>query len=175
MIRVTNLDQFHVTVTRWLAAVHTQAEKVSVGIAYDMLSNMLITAPQYSGQFVASWNVSVGAPDYSSHQPASMLSATQSHGSWARADVRPYEEGDALAIDMARSRFNLAGFRLGQTIFLANSVSHDEPYSVLIEQNKIKFRPENPSGGKVVARAMQRAHYEYGNLTRTKVASLIGA
>lgn len=160
MIRITNADEFVTAIRKWVGAVRTQTEKVSISIAYDMLSHLLLTAPQYSGQFVASWNASVGSPNYTSHEPP---------------HLGPHQEGEPLAIRTALSRFNLAGFTLGERIFLANSVSHDEPYSVLIEENAIEFRPVNPSRGAVVARALNRARHEYANLTRTKVAALIGA
>lgn len=166
MIRITNREEFHNQVSDWLDAVAHQAERVAVGMAKDTLHSMLVTAPQYSGQFVASWNASIGSPDYRAYQPPSRIRG---------GHVLPYEEGDADAIDWAMGRFDLSGFQLGQSIFLANRVEHDEPYSVLIEDNAIEFRPENPSKGKVLARAMNRASHLYANLTRTRVASLIGA
>lgn len=191
MIRITNREAFHAKVTNWLGSVRDMAEQAAVSMAYETLHLLLESSPQHSGDFVANWNVSIDTPDYSwGENLVGGRTYFQGHRDSAR-----YSEGSRTAIDYAVNKVDLSGFRLGQSIFLANNATHthsierasktgegfsfagdvESHYAVKIEENKIKFRPENPSGGRVMARALQQASVRYANLTRTRIASLIGA
>lgn len=167
MIRVANLDQFHAQVAAWIKSVEKGAELVAMNMAHEALRDVTKFGPQFSGQFVASWNLSVGTPDTTSYQPESVL----------RGDnVVPYKEGDPDAINVALGRNigKLKGFKLGQSIFLTNEVEHDEPYSWMIEENQIAFRPENPSKGRTLHRAASSLALDYAKIGGAQILRLIG-
>lgn len=165
MIRVTNRGLFRVQVEAWADTVRVKAEKAAVGMAKAALRNVLLHSPQYSGQFAASWNLSIGTPVYTSRQPISGTALQEA-----------YQEGSHLPIGVATyaNEGALKGFQLGQKIYLANSVSHDEPYSFLIENNQINFRPVNISKGRTLARAHNMLVNRYSSIGRSQLAELVG-
>lgn len=167
MLKVVNRGQFDNQCAAWLGAVRRASEVAAMNMAQKALENVVTHGPQFSGQFVASWNLSVNQPDYSARQPASRLDGD---------NVEPYQEGDsnAISIALAANVGKLAGFRLGQKIYLSNSVAHDEPYSIKIENNQINFRPVNPSGGRTMARAFDYLVHRYSSIGKTQLAELVG-
>lgn len=167
MLKVTNRGAFNAQCERWLVAVRGAAEVAAMNMAQKALENVVTHGPQFSGQFVASWNLSIGAPDFTARQPASQLEGDT---------VVPYMEGHPNAINIAlgANMGKLAGFKLGQKIFLSNSVAHDEPYSVKIETNQIVFRPVNTSGGRTLGRAFDYLVHRYRTIGKTQLSELIG-
>lgn len=167
MLKIVNRGAFNAKASAWTHAVRKAAELAAMNMAEKALDNVVTHGPQFSGQFVASWNLSVGTPDFTARQPVSRLDGD---------NVEPYQEGDANAINIARTANvgKLAGFRLGQHIYLSNSVEHDEPYSVLIETNQIRFRPVNPSGGRTLGRAFDYLVHRYSSIGKSQLAELIG-
>lgn len=167
MLKVTNRSQFKGQCDAWIAAVRRASEVAAMNMAQKALENVVTHGPQYSGQFVASWNLSINQPDYTARQPTSRLDGDS---------VEPYKEGDpnAINIALAANVGKLAGFKLGQKIYLSNSVEHDEPYSVLIEHNQINFRPVNPSGGRTMARAFDYLVHRYSSIGKSQLAELVG-
>lgn len=160
---------FDRSVADWIAAVTQTAESVTKGLVFKLLDTILYKGPQYSGDFVANWNVSIGSTNYQ-FVPGGEVEAAFIR--YERGYNVPAREGDRRAIQKALDRINLAGFKLGQTIYLANASAHDESYAVLIEQNRIEFRPENPSGGRVVARAMLNVGASYRTMDRATALRL---
>ena len=152
-LKVTNLSQFDTEVRAWKARVEAATAQVAKGVAMFTLKAILKTSPQYSGDFVANWNVSIGSPDYT-FNPLPV-------GEFSR-----YKEGDPRAINVALSKVSIGAYKLGQTIWLTNAAHHDDNYAVLIEENRIKFRPENPSGGRVVARAIQATQSSFSRINK---------
>ena len=105
--------------------------------------------------------MSIGTPDYTFNPlPARDFSRYDQKYEWLS------KEGDQRAIDVALSRISIGEFKLGQTLWLANAAFHDDSYALLIEENKIKFRPENPSGGRVVARAIQATQSSFSKINK---------
>lgn len=145
----------------WVEAVKGHTAQVAKGLSRELLNVILYTGPQYSGDFVANWNVSVGAPDYTFRPVNESVRY-----------MRVQREGAPMAIGKSLARARVGNLWLGQTIWLANGAYHDESYAVLIENNQIKFRPENPSGGRVVARAIQRVGNKYGRIDRAAAMRL---
>lgn len=158
---VTNRFQFDSQVSAWVAAVKRHTAHVARGLAIELLNVILYKGPQYSGDFVANWDVSVGSPDYA---------FKKSYGPMRYMTV--VREGDTRAVDIAKSKVNFGDIRLGQVIWLSNAAFHDESYSVLIEEGRINFRPENPSGGRVVARAIQMVGTRYSRINREDALKL---
>lgn len=167
VLKVLNRSAFDTANKRWLSHISRIAEVATMNIAQEALENAVEHSPQYSGQFAASWNLSIGTPDFSTYQPTSQT---------VDGVVIPYQEGSKPAISAAlsRNRGALLGFKLGQTAFLSNSVEHDEPYSYLIETNQIQFRDENVSGGRTLSRATEFVARRYAIIGRHHLAQLIG-
>ncbi len=173
MIKITNRAQFDAQARRWLGSVRGAGEAAAVGLAYRMLQVIVQNGPQYSGDFVANWNFSVGSPDFTFVEGAVGMEFKGRYTSKADYWGSLRKQGDPEAIDMALGKFKYpVGFKLGQRLYLANGATHDEPYAMLIENNQIKFRPENPSGGRVVAKALQSVGSKYKFISHADVISL---
>lgn len=157
MIKVRNLDSFDATVQGWFSAVREAAAEVAVGLAKQAFNQLLYTSPQYRGDFVANWRVSVGQPDTTFVENAVAPSAGTYTG---RLSFEPFEKGSPQAVTYAKAmaKGKLDGFRLGQRIFISNSAAHDEPYAWKIEDGLIKLRPVNAGAAHVVARALAFVH-----------------
>ena len=174
--RVTNKTEFLRQVNQWMKVVRKDAEAIVEGLAYKMLTHILQNAPQFSGDFAANWNVSVGSPNYTFVVgKVNDRRDAQYRGRYEEPDypLAPAKRGDLPAISAALDGWSKLGdFKLGQTIFLANGAEHDEPYAMLIEDEKIKFRPENVGGGRLVARAIQYAQVNYKYISRANAPTL---
>jgi len=165
MIRVVNRSLFKAQVSAWTEAVRTKAEQAAVGMAKAALRNVTLHSPQYSGQFAASWNLSIGTPVFTSRQPTSGTGIEEAYHE---------ESAPAIGIAMYANEGALKGFKLGQKIYLANSVSHDEPYSFLIESNQINFRSVNVSKGRTMGRAYSMLTNRYASIGKAQLAELVG-
>jgi len=159
-----------VTVDAWLATCTDLATEVAKGYVSETYHYILETSPQFSGDFVANWNLSLMLPDNSfvHLHPVSSFA-------WFRSPR--YGEGDREAIDKALSRARAAfdGFRLGVPVFFTNASAHDdEPYALKIEANTIEFRPVNVSGGAVMYRAQSVMRLRYNQIGPTGAAQLMG-
>lgn len=148
-----NLDAFVNDLRGWVEQVRADAADAAAGLAYTALREVAQMSAQYSGDFAANWKLAVGSPDYSFQGQLFSLA----HG--------PRIMGDAQAIDYAldHARGKLAGMKLGDTLYLANSAAHDEAYAWKIEDNRIKFRPGNK--GAPLRTWEAQASVKYANLT----------
>ena len=174
--KVTNKTEFLRQVNQWVSAVRKDAETLAEGLAYKMLTHILQNAPQFSGDFAANWNVSVGSPNYTFVVgKVNERRDAQYRGRYEEPDYpqATFKRHDLPAIHAALEGWSKLGdFKLGQTLFLANGAEHDEPYAMLIEDEKIKFRPENVGGGRLVARAVQYAQVNYKYISRANAPTL---
>ena len=68
----------------------------------------------------------------------------------------------------------LKGFSWARRSTLHNSVSHDEPYSFLIENNQINFRPVNISKGRTLCPSTQHASEQVFVHRAMQLAELVG-
>ena len=134
----------------WLASVRSAAQGAAAGLAYHALVKLAANSPQYSGDFVANWNVSGGAPNLSFKEWSGSLRGWQAAAQRElSAGGEPFKQGDRPAIEyaLARGKKMLAGLAkapLGTTIYIANASEHDgDAYAYRIEQNKIEFRDVN--------------------------------
>lgn len=151
-----------------MSGVRGTAEAVTKGLVFRMLNTILYNSPQFSGDFAANWRISIGTPDYT-FEPISIgdIFHFMPRGS------NPRKQGDPVPINKSLARMPaLAGFKLGQVIWLTNSAYHDESYAILIEENRINFRPENPSGGRVVAKAIQMVQSRYSRISKNDAMTL---
>jgi len=122
-LKVTNLSQFDTEVRAWKARVEAATAQVAKGVAMFTLKAILKTSPQYSGDFVANWNVSIGSPDYTFNPlPVGEFSHYTEDFSYLS------KEGDPRAISVALSKVSIGAYKLGQTIWLTNAAHHDDNY-----------------------------------------------
>lgn len=169
MLKITNRSAFDVQIRNWTKGVRGAAEGVTKGLAMVMLKHILQHGPQYTGDFVANWNVSIGSPDYSFNG----TNPNTLYGGRYEKTRAPHKEGDPEAINKALSSVPpMTGFKLGQTIWLANGAFHDESYAMLIEEERITFRPENPSGGRLVMKALQMVNSRYNRIGLAQAMAL---
>lgn len=168
-VKVKNLDSFDLAVQKWFSNVEKAAAQAAVGLAKVAFNHILENSPQYSGDFVANWNVGL--------KPSSRFvtfggSGTRLNAYGHYVPLKPFQRGDSPAIDHAKSRAQWPTLTLGQSIFLSNSAAHDEPYALKIEDGTIKFRPVNGDAGHVVARAKQHVGLHYKHISKAALAAL---
>lgn len=140
MIKITNLSKVVADIDRWLLSVHEDVEQIAIGLMKVMLNQAMLHSPQYSGDFVANYKVSIGKID---------KGFTPGIFSDKKFPAKaPYQKGDMPAISFAAAANvgKTAGFKLGNTIWLSNSAAHDDLYAWKIENNTLRLRPQNFGG-----------------------------
>jgi hypothetical protein len=167
MLEIKNKAQVFRQMDDWLAAVEAEIVAVAKGMAREALAVLLENSPQYSGDFAANWNISIGEKDVS-FQP--LLFGDDK----AFPSKDPFIAGDAPAISyaLAHNAGRLDGFQLGQTIWITNAAAHDQDYAWMIENNLIKFRDGN--AGEPVFHALQHLQIRYGTIDKSRAQQLTG-
>lgn len=152
-VKVTNAAAFQSAVTKALEVKRQQLALKVQDVAEESLKYATDTAPQYSGTFAGNFRLSVGSPnpgrDRKPHDYYTPLGG-------------PQQEGDGAAIGRARAGSGgvLNGYKFGQAIYLSTtalSAEHNENYAWDIEANIMRFRPVNPSRGRVLGRTKEHA------------------
>lgn len=179
MITITNLDQVFKTLDAWMAQAEAMTTKFCRGTANLIFNYTLENSVQYSGDFAANWRLSLNAPDPTFVKGAVAQgepTATWKYGGknveekTFTAFLPQAESNAAKAYARRENQGKLAGFKLGDTIYLANSAEHDEPYAVGIDEGTIKLR--DPKSAAPLTRAKHQAVSEialggYRSATRT--------
>lgn len=126
------------------------AENGTKKMATHIFKEVLATSPQYSGTFVANWKLSINGVDTGWNvNPL----GTKGFGP-------SYQEGDMPGQTYAMSQLeNMSEFKLGSSITISNSTMGQDgdvitPLAIRIEDNAIKFRDVNVSGGHTLSRAV---------------------
>lgn len=166
MLKVTNLDAVERDIDRWLEQVEQQVEHIAKAIAIESLIHGAYNSPQYSGDFVANWKLSVNQPD-----------RTFTEGIFPEKGFpakHPFIRGDspAIAYAMGQAQGRLDGFKLGDTIWLANSAVHHDLYAWKIENNRIKFRIGNI--GAPLQHTFDYLRARYGVINKGNLGGLMG-
>lgn len=163
---LNGLPQFNAEVKKWFAAVEREAAKAATGLAKQVFEKVLEESPQNSGDFVANWKVSVGAP-VDTFEPGVLSRKYSSHkGEDGIGDFVRFKRGDAEAMDYARAHAQWKVPKLGQSIFISNSAEHDERYAWQIEKGLIKFRPVNAGAGAAGRRSVEFVQRSFATITR---------
>ena len=158
MIKVENLAQVNAQIDGWLAAVRAEALQKAKGIASTALEFLAQQSPQASGDFAANWKVGINSVDYSFELDA-LGAPTFVIGDYGRVrGFAPpkFSAGSQAAVGYAISRGTprINEVKLGDVINISNTAHHDQFYAWKIEDNQIKFRPENAGKGAVITRYM---------------------
>lgn len=163
MLSVTNLPEFKDALDRWVDDVEKMAAEAAVGLAKHTFEKILFISPQYSGDFVANWKVSYGTPDYS-------FAPWPGRKPYPSED--PFKRGDHPAARYAMSNAKWSAPKLGTTIYITNSASHEEPYAWMIENGTIKLRSVNSGATNVMSRAVKVMATRYANITPKELTTL---
>lgn len=180
MLTISGFEAFDRAIAGFMAEAHTEATQVAKGYVSETLRYILKTSPQYSGDFVANWNVYLGAPRYEFEYDVvnTRTLGTKKDGTRSKTArlATVFQEGSQPAQDhaLAKAKATLSRFTLGTPVFFTNASEHTAPYSVKIERDKIRFRPENPSGGRVMERAMTEMGSKYTLINPTMASYLMG-
>ena len=145
------LDAFDAKVKGWFAAVTEAVGEAAVGLAHQAFTEILETAPQYSGDFVANTRVNVGFP-LTTFDPFVVDPGVH----------RPYKMGDPTAQQHAIQQAVWTVPKLGQSIFISSTAKHDDFYSWKIEEGSIKLRPENQGADHIYRRAAANTQHRFG-------------
>jgi hypothetical protein len=161
MLEVKNVPQVSSQIDRWLAKIQKKAEQAARGYAITFLDRLLLSSPQSTGDFAASFNVSLNSID------TSFRGFRGNAGDWL------FKQGDRPAIQEAKyhAANAFSNFKLGQTIYISNSAVHDEPYALKVYMNQINFRPENIGADLQAALSIFRLEYA-GVLSQSQVRQL---
>lgn len=169
---LVGLEQFDASVNTWFASVRLAAQEAAAGLAEVALKHVLEESPQYTGDFVAGWEVGFNTPPVIWRPPKiinqKLISAT---------GIEPFQKGDKSAINhalsKARPRFAAAKHEeLGTSIYLSNSAHHDEAYAWKIEKGQIHFRPVNQNADRVVERGALFTRNRFKHIGASQLAIL---
>jgi hypothetical protein len=132
---------FNAAIKAWEKKLRKRAEAVTGEMAMAVLTKIVNGSPQYTGDYVANWNLSVGAPDFSFDAYVFKTPA--------EAYKDPSQMGDAGAINRALGNAGrgMRQIRLGQSVYLANGAEHGDPYAWKIEAGAMNFRPMHQGVG----------------------------
>ena len=170
-LSVKNLGAFKAATAKWLADARQAAEEARVGLAKRVFEKILYISPQYSGDFVANWNVSYGTPDY-------RFDADLFPGHKYPSEETPFKRGDQTAIHYAQHNANWAAVPLDTAIYLTNAAVHkddegnEEEYGWMIEAGTIRLRPVNAGAVHVMARAKKEMANRYAHITPSELKTL---
>ena len=161
---------FNSSVTAWFRAVEKASAATAVGLAKRVFDKVLVESPQYSGDFTANWKVTVGAPAPASAFQQGVLGTRYSahKGDDGLGSFVPYQRGDEAAIAHAQANATWNPIKLGQSIFISNSASHDEHYAWQIENGVIKFRPVNAGAGVVGRRSVAFVQHLFPHIGKSQ-------
>lgn len=163
MLKVTGLDQFKSATSAWLGEVRKATSEAAVGLAKRTFEKILYTSPQWSGDFVSSWKVSYGTPDYSFKEGVINLEGVH----------HIFQRGDMPAISYALHHAKWTPKPLGTTIYITNAARHgDDNYGWKIESGTIKLRPVNAGATRVMNRAAEFIQHRYAKIDAGKLTTL---
>ncbi len=184
VLKITNLRQVEKDLDAWFASVEKDAVTISKSYADKTYSILLGRSAQFSGDFVANWNISIGTKDLSFKRFTATRNDGTKRGRSFDVNDANYKMGDKPAMTEAKSRNagRLAGFKLGDTIYFTNDSHHpmgkhltkQDHYASKIEQNNINWRPGNVNAGRPVAKTALWMQAKYSVLDRATVRRLAG-
>jgi len=168
---------FEGDVKSFFANVRVAAQEAAVDMAMVALKEIVKESPQFSGQFVANWQLAPYAPSQIAYNDPLNFYQNEAQSELSGSDVTPYKKGDVKAINFAMTKARAGAARarsapLGTPIFLSNSSQHEEPYAWKIENGEINFRPENPDASRVVQRSAVVVRNRFNKIGPTQLAVL---
>ena len=167
-VELKGLGEFDRDVASWFQAVEAAAGDVAKGLAHRVFENALKNSPQFSGDYTASWRVSIGSVDFSYSKDAVAGAARWGEG-FASGQI--FGRGDEPAMSLARATAAAVWgqkIELGQSIYVSNSATHAEPYAWKIENGSINFRTPNMGADGVGRKAVARIGRAFATIDKSK-------
>lgn len=139
---------FKANFAKLLAKAGDDAQTVVRRAALELQTMMIESSPVDTGRFKGNWQAGLGSVNATTTSPE---------------DKTPLNESDEANVD--RSRKFLLNFKIGQTIFLSNSM----PYARVLEYGRANGKPGSlQAPGGMVRLAMQR----YGDAVAEAVRAI---
>jgi len=175
VIEFKNIGQVESQLHKWGEEAKALVTGVARGLSVVAFKYAVEISPQYSGDFAANWKYSAGFID-DSFLPDVVSPSNKYPGKYQDLQANTaFSQGDFPARNAAL-RTNAGReleFILGSTIYISNNAAHDEPYALLIEENKIKFRPENAQyQGFTVGQTLEHLKDRYANINGSDAVKL---
>ena len=169
-LSVSNLAEVNSKVKAWFGAVEDAARDAVVGLAKEVLDNALINSPQYSGDYTASWRVTVNHIDTTYEKDAIPGAARWNQDKDGPA---PFGRGDQQAIEfaLAHNAAVWSTIKLGGTVYITNSAQHEDAYAWKIENNQITFRTPNMGAYRVGQNAVEKIARRHPTITKAQLNS----
>jgi hypothetical protein len=173
-VALKGLERFDAKVSAWFRVVEKAATQAAAGLAKVAFRHIIENGPQYSGDFVANIKVGIGSVNYDFDSGVVPHERGHINLGGLEGVLDPGARGDRPAMNYARAYAALEWGRvkLGKSIFISSTAAHDEPYAWLIEDGKIKFRPENVGADQVFHRAHGHVKNLYGTIGKSELAAL---
>ncbi len=173
-VGLKGLPDFDAQVKNWFRAVEQAAAKATAGLAKAAFMHIIENGPQYSGDFVANIKVGLGSINYDFDEGVVPHERGYHNLAGKEGVLNPGARGDKPAMNHARTyaAMEWSRVKLGESVFISSTAAHDEPYAWLIEDGKIKFRPENVGAEQVFRRAHAHVKNLYGTIGKSEFAIL---
>ena len=164
---VSGLAEFRRQVQGFVKDTKRLVQSTAVDLAIYSLHQILKESPQFTGDFVANWQVGYSNAKFKRYV---LFGGNDPRGD----DFEPFQKGDPEAIEYALNKLipqlnRLRKAPLGTAVVLTNSAVHDEPYAWKIEDGSIKFRAVNKPGDRPVARAAYMARNRFKHIGKTQL------
>lgn len=137
-----------------------EAQNIIRGMSVEFWNSILARTPQFLGRMAASWSYSFDVPQFYDRSNQVDVSFV---GDVGTTQYKRRGDNQAIEIAEADNKGSDAGFKLGQTIWIANGVDHGEgEYSAAIELGQVQLRSVNLPGAPV-SRSIDMMERRYGN------------
>ena len=165
-----------VDINEALDELEAELTDVCRGLSVRVWNSVLSKTPQFMGRMAASWNYTIGTPEYVDRSGLvdPLSEKLPSHRFNDLGEFRGLYRGHPFAIEIANNA--CAGrdqqFKLGDTVWITNGVDHGEgPYSGEIEEGNVNLRPENRPG-MPVARTEDMVDARYAEISQAQAETL---
>lgn len=139
MIRpeIKNFDQVKRQVDRWMQKARQEAQETAKGLTVTLLTRLVQNSPQWTGDFASNWRYSIGTPDLTYDSGDVAPNGAEGSEPWKQFS-RP-----AIQLGLAKNRGKDYKFKLGDTVYVSNSSTHDTTYAKGVYDGTIKLRDVN--------------------------------
>lgn len=181
VLKVSNIAQVQKDLDAWIKGFEKESVAIVKNYAAQTFHILLGRSPQFSGDFVANWNISLNVPDTSFRRFKATRTDPMKRGrSFDTADMN-YKRGDKPAMTEAKMRNEgaLQGYIHGDRIVMTNASFHNfgrsekrDYYAKAIEADHIKWRAGNETAGHPAAKTKLWMGTRYATLNRSTVAKM---
>jgi hypothetical protein len=174
VLQIKNLGQVLAGIDEWIDACEALAEGAFRGMVVESFKFILEGTPEWSGNLVANWSLTIGTPA-DSYDP-DLFKESRRELALGEPYSRLTPNYDAIHYAESVAAQSLPLVRLGADVFITNNT----PYAVQVALNEREDdgRPFLRSVNlpvEMVHAAAERGAVEYNNITTAKALQLAGA